>query len=272
MDKKRYNFNKIAVVLILVGAGLYLLAWAIGFRGGSLVLIDWRLEVEGTSFESHVLGIDQEIQYVYIETLSISVIIEPTSAGEAAGLQLINIPLEAASIENGRISIDTRSAERQRGIRVFGMGFANASTRREIRITLPADTLLSEIDASSVSGSFNIGVDALHISANSTSGSINLNNAHWETLLSESISGSIRVRGGRFMDYDSGETRLQTTSGSVNVEIANNQNNFMYSAATTSGNVRINGQNHGRGTVSGGSGEHQVFMRTISGSVTLDSE
>jgi DUF4097 and DUF4098 domain-containing protein YvlB len=97
-----------------------------------------------------------------------------------------------------------------------------------------------------------------------------LEESTWQILEARTTSGSVRIDGNIMNSFRDGETLLESTSGSVNLEIDSHAREFNYNLSSTSGSVRVNGQNHGRNASAEGTGNHRISMRTISGSVRLD--
>jgi DUF4097 and DUF4098 domain-containing protein YvlB len=288
---KNKNWGKIAWVLILVGAMLCIIGWLMGFRGGSVFFENGRLTVHRSEGTHTPLSFSdsQEINHIIINTTMASVIIEPLRHG-SPGVTLTNLEPNVLSIENGTLTINTRLSERR--IYFFNFGFNNNSTRREIRIHLPADANLSQLEINCTSGTVRINdISAERINAvvtsgsiraenitfnegilRSTSGSVNLTNARWQNLRANSTSGSVRIADGEIIDISAhGETILNAVSGSVNLEIRGTREHFNYSLSTGSGTARINGENQRGGThVNHFDANHSISMSASSGSTRLN--
>ena len=310
-ETRRYNWNKIAVILILAGVALFAIGRLSGARGGGISFSGWRFHVhnESTQFENSFTPLPARLENISVRTTSISVIIQTAPAGETPGIHLVNVNPESLEAGDG-ITIDTRRAERTGwSIWLFNWNFTAA--RREIRIYLPANAELNEVSVRSTSGSVQIdGLSAENITTDSTSGSLRLNNLQaqtlyaravsgsirgeninissgeinstsgsisfgeitWNTLDARSTSGSVRFSDARIQDAATGRTSLRSTSGSVHLELREPAAYFSYNMSTTSGTARVNGNNRGRGTSTGGTGAHEITLRTTSGSVRLDFE
>ena len=322
--RKRFNWSKLALVLILVGLGLYGIGHLADYSGGGIIFDGGRFQIHEASYEANFIGFSQDIDYVTINTTSIRVIIEPASQGESGGVHLINVEPSVLNISDGRINIDTRPIERRTQFHLFNFN----QMRREILIQLPVDAELLDVEVRSTSGSVRIGgvnadliaatstsgsvrlndSQALSIRAVSTSGSVHMNNLQapslyarstsgsvrgesldilegelrstsgsinvsdiiWLNLQANSTSGAVRITNGEVRTNMASTTALQSTSGSANLEIRGNRDDFSYTISTTSGTARINGESHGRGTITDGRGEHTISIRTVSGSSRLN--
>ena len=108
------------------------------------------------------------------------------------------------------------------------------------------------------------------LEARTTSGRIELDNVSWAELNAQSVSGRINISEARVSDtIPRSDTRLSTTSGTVNVEIIGERDNFSYAIRTTSGRTRVDGTHPPR-TVSRTDRAKTIDIRTVSGSITLN--
>ncbi|MCL2386174.1 MAG: DUF4097 domain-containing protein [Defluviitaleaceae bacterium] len=185
-----------------------------------------------------------------------------------------NMELSAftASSRAGSVRVDGVSAET----------FAAASTSGSVRLQ---NINAEELSATSTGGSvrlYNVNTNDLTARSTSgsvrgedieftngylrsTSGSVRFTGATWQNLEARSTSGSVRFTDARITPLQ-GSTYLQSTSGSTRLYLRNSRNDFTYQASASSGTIRIDGQNHGRGNTSGGNGQHQLTLRSTSGS------
>ncbi|MCL2361299.1 MAG: DUF4097 family beta strand repeat-containing protein [Defluviitaleaceae bacterium] len=105
-----------------------------------------------------------------------------------------------------------------------------------------------------------------------TSGGISLESIGWTQMEARSVSGRINIsRGNIDVDGQVSNTIVSATSGSVTVEVNNNQDDFRLNLSSTSGRMQVNGNNLGnRGQVGSGSGENLMDVRTTSGRVNVN--
>lgn len=264
--RKRYNWNKIALCLIIAGAVFLGIGWLSGSRGGSIVFDGFRprvhtAEAVTTQILQHIALAD--IGNIVINTYSARVIIAPTPQGEEHGIFLSNIDADAR-LDGHVLTIDSREYEREQSHRFQIEFFAiYGDTNREIRINLPPDAGHSSAQIDSTSGSVRIeGLDADSIRVESMSGSVQISDVRAAQVNANSMSGSVRAENSRF---DHGFFR--SVSGRIALD---NVSWAALQAESTSGSVRISdGEIHepplGEFDFTVG-----TFLNSISGSVNAE--
>ncbi|MCL1844406.1 MAG: DUF4097 domain-containing protein [Defluviitaleaceae bacterium] len=290
---KKIGWIKIALVLIVMGVGFMGVGWLAGFRGGAMFFESGRFHVYEPTIGTTFIALEHVPESLTINTVAVHIVIETIPAGEFGDISLINIEPELLEITETRVSIGTGRAERRTGLQFFNFRprlTGPAALQREIRIRLPEDADLSDAHIASISGRVQVsGLNAAEIEARSISGSVTVNNSHaesltivstsgtvraedisWQTLHAQSVSGSVHVTG-EIIPSQQRASHLRSTSGSVNLTLANTFGEFGYNAESLSGTVRVNGENRGRSAAARESGDdHIVTVRTTSGSVRLD--
>jgi len=244
---------------------------------------------------------------IHISALAASIVVVPVSPGAPSGVTFRN--LNPGVREDGnRLVIDTRSYEGGTRIDIFNFGFGVSTARREIELRIPLEqvdyvTIVNSAGSVRIEG---VSVDSLSVRSTSgsvrlddlqaqtlevtgssgsiranniafangtirtTSGSLTMNDARWDNLNANITSGSIRIAGASISDgATDGSTDLRSVSGSVNLEVRGNRNDFRYSLSATSGSVRVDGGRFDRRAVGGG-GAHPITINTTSGSIRLD--
>ena len=108
------------------------------------------------------------------------------------------------------------------------------------------------------------------LEAITTIGRIELDNVSWAELNAQSVSGRIDISEARVSDtIPRSDTRLSTTSGTVNVEIIGDRDDFSYEIRTTSGRTRVDGTRPPY-VASRTDRVNTINIRTVSGSITLN--
>ena len=285
---KRIPWNRIALALILLGAIMFGIGWVSGSRGASLLIEDGRLrvipnrpdEIESTFIE---IPDDDRFTNIHISATSATIAIVQAGPGEPLGVRFSNLHAGVEHLDN-QLIIDTRDHERRRGFPIMDFDFF--ASPREITVYLPA-RLADSVRITSTSGSIHMdGISATMLevrstsgsvngrnlnfangSLESTSGSININDVGWNNINVQTTSGRIRVTGANIRE---GSTRLQVTSGNINLEVNGRREDFTYSFTSVSGSVRINGERLRGRAGTGGRGEHPITMNVTSGNIRLN--
>jgi len=285
---KRIPWIGVALALILVGAIMFGIGWVSGSRGGSLLIEDGRLRVipnRPGEIESRFVEIPDGdmITEIRISATSATIAVVPASLGAPPGVRFTNLDASVELLGN-QLIIDTRGHEWRRGFQILDFGLF--SLPREITVYIPAG-LVGSVRIASTSGSIHMdGVSATVLEVRSTSGSvngrnlsftngtlestsgsININDVSWNNINVQTTSGRIRITGA---DIREGSTRLQVTSGNINLEVNGRRNDFTYSFTSVSGSVRVNGERLRGRTGTGGGGEHPITMNVTSGNIRLD--
>ena len=285
---KRVNWNKLALVFILLGAALVGIGSITGTRGGGLYFTNGRFQVLNTVNESSFTPIPDgfDLKYVTVNGNSIRVIVEPTPWGRDNGVEVVNVSEHEVKFnDDGGIVVNARNTGSHSGWAV--MNFSNP-LRNEIRISLPAGKNLDTLNVTCTSGSIRIdGMNAHNITAVANSGAIRLNdsqaenftaratsgvirgdnlrftdgnfqtssggitlsNTHWQNLEVRCTSGVVRVTESQVINPASGTTTLQTSSGGVTLGIRGNRHDYNYSVSTSSGTARVNGESIFNGSI-----------------------
>jgi len=285
---KRISWNKIALSLILLGAIMFGIGWISGSRGGSLLIEDGRLRVlpnRPGEIESAFMEIPDGERFtdIRISATSATIAVVPADPGLPLSVQLTNLN---ATVEylGSQLILDTRDHERRRGFRI--LDFGPFALPHEITVHLPAG-LADSVRITSTSGNIRMdGISAATLELRSTSGSvtgrnlnftngtlestsgnININDVGWNNINVQSTSGRIRITGA---DIREGSTRLQVTSGNINLEVSGRRDDFTYSFTSVSGSVRVNGERLRGRTGSGGRGGHPITMNVTNGNIRLN--
>ena len=110
------------------------------------------------------------------------------------------------------------------------------------------------------------------LEARTTSGRIELGNVSWVTLYARSVSGRIDINNGRVSDIGTrSNTQVSTTSGTVNMWITGQRDDFAYELRSTSGRRQVNGNRMPNITSSQvDSSAHVIDIRTVSGGINLN--
>jgi len=307
--KKRINWIKLALVLIVIGLLVYGISWAAGARSGFITFENgWFRVVTSGNSETHNINIStgQTINEININAGWSNVIIEPAARNADLGVTLSNISQNSVSYTRDTLTIN--AAEYSRNIQIMSFGFN--FPRYEIRVQIPAgqdidinittssgtvrvndinpenlnirttsggirinDINTNSLDLRSTSGS--IRSQNLNFSdgnVQSSSGSINLTNASWGNLSARSTSGSIRLRSVLVNDINSGETTVQSSSGSSTIELRNrNSSDFNYTLRASTGSVRADGMRGNNNFIEATNiaGNHTIRVNASSGSIRL---
>jgi len=285
---KRIPWIRIALGLILLGAIMFGHGWISGSRGGSLLIEDGRLRVVPNrlgEIESTFVEIPDGDGFtdIRISATSATIAVVPAGRGVPPGVRFTNLDAGIEYSDN-QLIIDTRDHERRRGFQILDFGLF--SLPREITVYLPAG-LADSVRITSTSGNIRMdGVSATVLEVRSTSGSVNgrnlsftsgtlestsgnidINDVSWNNINVQTTSGRIRIAGA---DIREGSTRLQVTSGNINLEVNGRRDDFTYGFTSVSGSVRVNGERLRGRTGTGGGGEHPITMNVTSGNIRLD--
>ncbi|MCL1842277.1 MAG: DUF4097 domain-containing protein, partial [Defluviitaleaceae bacterium] len=233
---KNINWNKLAIILILLGVGMLAIGRLSGSRGGMIAFENGRLRVlQDEQSDFTPLPRSREITHIAVNATYANIIIETTPPGETDGIHFTNISPEYFDVSDGKITIDSRPVGRRWVL------FQLSPGRREIRINLPPGTEIWEIETRTVSGGIRFyNLQAREVVAvatsgsvrsensdfgntylRSTSGAVNLSGFTWENLQAQSTSGSVRISDGEIRSATgatgaagvagvAGETRLQS--------------------------------------------------------------
>jgi len=278
--KPKRSWNRIALFLICLGAIMSAAGWLSGSRGGSLALVGGRLEIHSSSRGA---GNNEQtfnpgsFTQVNITAGSANVIIIPvTGRNEAYRVTTHGIDNPHVALTNGRLEVSTRQPQgRQRTIHFFNIGFG--SSRREIRVYVPHDSLDSlditvssgriqadDINASQINAQVSSGniqmenITADRLILQSTSGNVRINNAvfsygnirttsgnlrladvTYDSLRAVATSGGVRVEGAR--PRASSDTHLSTSSGNVQFDTNARRDSFSFDLSVSSGNIHVDG-------------------------------
>ena len=186
-----------------------------------------------------------------------------SAQASSGGVQLSNIQAEtfSARTTSGGVRLDNIQAET----------FSANSTSGSVQMN---NVQVESLNAGSTSGGIR-GANVHFTVGNigNTSGGVNLSNVSWVNLNARTVSGSLRVTNAYIHSGHivNAQTNLSATSGGVRLELRNSSNHFNYSLTSTSGSRRVDGNRFGgRGTNSGGSGNHPITLQSISGGVRLN--
>jgi len=230
---------RFAILLILVGAAMFGMAWHNGARGG-VVFWDGRVRVQTAHREDdrHVHEFAQgersdNFHQVHITATNRNIVILPSTTGRAVYTGTSNVNI---GIEDGILTISQRAS----GTGMFNLmdiDFSPGSTR-EVRLYLPPEFFQypgAQITVRTTTGSIQVEGDFPSLYATATSGNIEIaNNINSVSTLN-----------------------LRTTTGRINVDNIH-QVDTLYATATT-GNINIRNIRNGIGTAN---------IRTTTGRIT----
>lgn len=271
---RKIRWNMLALVLVLVGSGMLIVGFASGSRGGSISFSRHGLRVERSAHEDYTFTASGDITDIIVNAVAARVSIEYAPHLQSATVQLVNLPSDVISLQDGNLTVDARSYERQPG-GWFTIDMGVRNIRREIIISLPQSvdtvnisstsgsvgvdgiTASESVTATSTSGRVTVNnVSAVEISAVSTSGSVNTENLLGEELTARTTSGAIRGENLQFTDI-----YARSVSGAIRI---NNTEWRNLQANTTSGAVRIYGQ------IDTEYGASETSLRSVSGAARLE--
>ncbi|MCL2572018.1 MAG: DUF4097 family beta strand repeat-containing protein [Defluviitaleaceae bacterium] len=116
-------------------------------------------------------------------------------------------------------------------------------------------------------------IDAYTLQIQTTTGRIGVSNATWFNLDIRATTGRIGVGNGYAQSAEGSltQTQISATTGSVSLEMRNNQDDFRFNMTSSTGRLRLNGSRLAdRGTIGMGTGVNTIDIRTTTGSIDLD--
>ena len=286
--RRRFPWVRIALILIALGVGLYAAGTFSGARGGG-----GPASTEPGAFQR--INVNVSSSRVLILPGDSYRVVVPTGR-TAPTVNVANGELTIASRPQGRVvhfGINTSPADHE--IRVY-LPAGHDLDRIQVRTSsgrIQIDGANADyINANSSSGRVevsNLVAAPSRVNLRSSSGRISMENAEvagdltlqtssgrieldrvaWGDLSARTSSGNINIARGR-EGTTGGSTTLQTSSGSVNVEIAGSRNDYRYVLNTSSGSMRVDGERYQGRNASGGNGSDEISIRTSSGSIRLD--
>ncbi|MCL2189529.1 MAG: DUF4097 domain-containing protein [Defluviitaleaceae bacterium] len=247
--KRKFSWNKIALVLFILGVLLFAMGWGSGARGGIIFFQSGAFQVRSESggTQTHCLvdmirGAEnnhESFHSVDIGATYMNIVILPAT-GNDYRLEVQGSFEPQITLTNGVLTI--RDAHRGQSAMsqwwVMDLNF----TRHELRLYLPA-TAYYEITAAA------------------TSGNVHLEGLTSETLTARAASGNVRV-----VDFHAPNATLNSTSGNVRLE-----NSFTREATlrATSGNVVVRGSTIGNLNANSTSGNVTVEATTLEGGTAI---
>jgi DUF4097 and DUF4098 domain-containing protein YvlB len=292
--KRRIKWNRLGVMLIIVGVILYGLGFLMGARGASISFQNGWFHFFSVS--SDTTG-SREITLPANAASASNIIIHTTSANivvrRSADNQIRLVAyggMEPTVTESaGTLTINTRQETQSRSVTFLSVGVQ----RHEIRLYLPyrsyeqfnissssgnitiENFYLHNLITRSSSGNTRINNVAVHIgNTNNSSGNLVFNGGSIFQLTSSTSSGNINIE---TIVLEGGNAGLQASSGNIRFTAQNNVLNLGgidYNLITRSGSIRINGERaqHVVGRNTGHSHTHPFFFvnaRASSGNVRL---
>ncbi|MCL2203436.1 MAG: DUF4097 domain-containing protein [Defluviitaleaceae bacterium] len=231
--RKKFPWNRLALILIVFGGILFAAGWAGGSRGGNIFFLDGRLQVRsaqrGSGATEHDLPAGMgDVRQVQVIATSMNVTLLPTDTSPRFVVYGGVEPM--VTVSGDTLTIDTRQQERNVGMQV-GIQFNFATDRREIRLYLP-QKVYNSISLTSTSGNVRMeGFTATDVTARSTSGNVRIRDSVIGNGTMQSTSGRVELT-----DTSIANAELRSTSGNV---IIDGGALTYINASTTSGNIRI---------------------------------
>jgi DUF4097 and DUF4098 domain-containing protein YvlB len=281
--KRRMPWNRLALILIIMGSVLFMAGWLGGSRGGSLYFQNGQLRVRTVQRGSsdsviNALTTDQlGAEGIRIHTTAMNIVVLPNHSNPR--MEVFGDIVPVVRLADNILTIDTRQAERNIGTHFMVMG----TNRREIRLYLPHD-VYEMFDFTSVSG--NISVENFTIESGnlrSISGRVSLNGTTVNDAEMQSTSGNVIIDGGSIFNLTassiSGNVTVDTrtiSGGSAELRSVSGTVRFTgqtdsYTLNSRSGSVRVNGNRTGNVQATVRDGHFMVDMRTTSGNVHLNT-
>jgi len=248
-----------ALLLIIVGAAMFGLAWHNGARGGTIAWGGGRVNIVTAHHTTYPENINEIIfnersdafHEVHITASNRNVVIMPSDTARAVYTGTANVNI---GIENGILSI-TQLTSGTRTVNLMDMDFSPGSSR-EIRLYLPPEffgytggriivrTTIGNIQvegnvpnlvASATTGNITVANNANNaglIDLRTTTGRISVNNIrHTDQLYARATTGRIEVR--NITSY-AGAITFQTTTGNITASNINHTNSLFITATTGS--------------------------------------
>jgi len=268
--RRGFPWIKVAILCILIGAGLFAAGWASGSRGGR-IYFDRGIRVVSAAAQdmsgSTDISFDRNIHTITANSTSCDIRIVP---GDVPRVVSNNIRANVRE-SGGRLYIDARQGNtlnaagvsiNRRNINLIGIGTHGVTwSRTDGRAHLDFDFDFTNFSFRNMSNAITIYVpDTVNnINAASTSGSVHMDGISTTELYLRSTSGGVTVEGGTHEN-----TRLRSTSGRVRASayIAGD----LY-ARSTSGGVAVQDYSTSHRNV-GGNG---IQLRSTSGSVNFST-
>jgi len=264
LPKRRMPWGGVAVVLIVLGVGLFAIGWLTGSRGGR-IYFNRGIRVETGTRDEFTSGSGD---YTFANNFDTVVINASSHAIRVYHTNQPNVRVVAPvglrtniSEQGNVLNVDVRSSFVSGGRRIQFMGFGGGRGVTWNRNGRDAH-LNFDFDFSNPRTAFGglrvyIPASVNDVYARTSSGSVRINDISTTQLRAQANSGRVEVNGGTHQN-----AHLQTSSGSVR---ANAYFTGGLYARTSSGSVRITDNNAAPRT----SGEIQ--LRSNSGSVNFDT-
>ena len=308
-QRRRFSWVRVALLFIVLGVGLFAVGTLLGARGGYAYFEGGRLRVGTTgrgsagttsmtpgafdridiNVSSHRVLILPGDSYEVVlpagrwapvaRVIDDALIVDSRQQGRSGRIHLFGGSIRSTDNEirvylpaghsmdelsvrtsSGRIHIDGVNA---------GSIYANSSSGR-VEVSNLASPVQS-MNIRSSSGRVEIAnVPAVNdLTLQTSSGRVELNRVGWVNLTTRTSSGRIEIVRGR-ENIAGGSTVLQTSSGSVNVDIVGDRSSYRYELGTSSGSMRVDGERFSGRDFRGGSGADDISIRTSSGSIRLN--
>jgi len=280
---RRWSWGIIAVVFILLGAGLFAIGWLSGTRGGR-IYFDRGIRVETNEETSDLSGgefyFDSNIHSIEANATTRNIRIIPTS--ESHVRVVIPYGLRPNITEsNGALNIDARSGTtiggdgiRWQRVQFFGLGHSRGVTWNRFNNTtfLDFNFDFSRSPYSNLGNAIRVYVPHAvdNINVRGTTSSVNVDNISTGQLRVQTTTGRITINGGTH-----GNSHLQTTTGAINANAHFAED--LYVRATT-GRVTVNGEVHGNSRLQTTTGSvnasayfaGEIYVRATTGRVTVE--
>ena len=303
--RRRFPWARMALIFIILAAGLYAAGTFSGAGGRYFYIENGRLGTASRGSGGHTAAEPGPFQNINVNVSSSRVIILPGDSYRVVTPTGRNAP--TVNVSNGELTIASRP---QGGVVSFGINTSSAADHEiriylpvghdmdGIRVRTSSGRIQIDgvnagyIDVNSSSGRVevtNLTTPLSRVSLRSSSGRISLENVQmaedltlqtssgrieldrvaWGSLSARTSSGRINITRGQ-NGGGAGSAVLQTSSGSVNVEIAGSRDDYRYELSTSSGSMRVDGERFSGRNAAGGQGDNEINVRTSSGSIRLD--
>ncbi|MCL2500124.1 MAG: DUF4097 domain-containing protein [Defluviitaleaceae bacterium] len=295
--KRRFPWNRLALILIIFGGLLFSAGWLSGSRGGHIYfrggspLNFWGFEIRSVNRDSNeatTLNLPdnaESIRGIIINTTAMNIVLRPLEDGNKHLVTYGDVEPEI-NFTNGILSIDTRRRERElgRGFSGFNLGVYNY----EVVLYVPNGTPYGAIELSSISGNIRTdGFNADTLTVRSTSGNIRILDSDIAVGNLQSTSGNVYVTNGSILNLTAegasgnitvdtallagGNAELRTASGNIRFTGNSPQNVlFDYNLRTATGMVRINGNRADNSQVTAANPHYTINARAASGNIHLN--
>jgi len=254
--RRRINWTTLAIICILLGAGLFVAGWLSGSRGGR-IYFDNGVNVvayqrgERSWGETESTNITGRFTAISVEASSAAIEFVPTTANSPQVVAPNHFDV-SYSQNGGNLSITITNTTNftliggaswgRNGFSILDFNFSGnpfTSGSNTVRVYVPAS--VTDITARTSSGRIQLdGVSTNQLDLRASSGRLAVNGGNHRNTTLQTTSGSIRVEA-----HLLGNIEARASSGSININDlntshANRADNMQIHLRTSSGSIRFN--------------------------------